>query len=318
MLALFMALQWGNPGYSRNFLILVILLFNFLHRHLTFPLVYGDPQALAQRKKSYLLLPLVFLGVTLVALAQPSFFRGLVVLSVLWTIYHTVMQKLGILRFYSRKAGYGLARIDRAILVSWFFTMVLFLASSPKVRGQAAGYAVSGEVLKNFFESIALILPYLLTVSLVISLIATFLYLREEWRHRDQISWPRNLYVLSILAIYAVFPYDLLVGFAIFGFSHSIEYLAFVNVYARKKFQTLPDSSSFMARAVRRQALSFGIFCLVGGLLFLVWHNVSLKTLNIYIVGSSFLHFLYDGWIWKVRKPKVGEPLGIQYATANS
>ena len=37
---------------------------------------------------------------------------------------------------------------------------------------------------------------------------------------------------------------------------------------------------------------------------------------QIYIVGSSFLHFIYDGWIWKIRQPDVGEPLGIQYAPA--
>jgi hypothetical protein len=40
------------------------------------------------------------------------------------------------------------------------------------------------------------------------------------------------------------------------------------------------------------------------------------EALGIYIVGSGFLHFIYDGWIWKVRRPEVGAPLGISYAAA--
>lgn len=316
VLALFFTLQQSHPLVSRNFLIFVILLFNFLHRHITFPLVYGDPHTFSQRKKWYLSLPLVFGAVTALAFYQPAWLRIVVVISVLWTIYHTVMQKLGILRFYSRKAGSGTATTDRLMVVSWFITMVLYLASSEQVRGQAAGYAATGVVLKNFFEGIAAFLPPLFWLSMIISLVATVLYARIEWKQRSHFSWPRNLYMLSILALYSVFTYDLLVGFAVFGFSHSIEYLAFVNVYARRKYLSLPRHSSFMAWATRRQLLTFGIFCLTGGLIFIFWHSISLRTLNIYIAGSSFLHFLYDGWIWKVRKAQVGEPLGISYATA--
>ena len=35
--------------------------------------------------------------------------------------------------------------------------------------------------------------------------------------------------------------------------------------------------------------------------------------LEVYIIGSSFLHFIYDGWIWKMRKPSVGRPLELSY-----
>jgi hypothetical protein len=37
-------------------------------------------------------------------------------------------------------------------------------------------------------------------------------------------------------------------------------------------------------------------------------------TISTCIVGSRFLSFLYDDWIWKVRKPGVGKPLDIEYA----
>jgi hypothetical protein len=31
----------------------------------------------------------------------------------------------------------------------------------------------------------------------------------------------------------------------------------------------------------------------------------------VYYSATSLLHFLYDGWIWKVRRPEVARPLGI-------
>lgn len=29
----------------------------------------------------------------------------------------------------------------------------------------------------------------------------------------------------------------------------------------------------------------------------------------VYYTSTSLLHFLFDGWIWKVRKPEVRQPL---------
>lgn len=68
-----------------------------------------------------------------------------------------------------------------------------------------------------------------------------------------------------------------------------------------------------MARVVRQQGLYFVLFILVSAAVFIPWFFISRATVQWYIVGSSFLHFIYDGWIWKVRDPKVGKALGIAY-----
>ncbi len=31
----------------------------------------------------------------------------------------------------------------------------------------------------------------------------------------------------------------------------------------------------------------------------------------VYYLGTSLLHFLFDGWIWKVRRPELRRPLGV-------
>lgn len=312
---IFFILDHAAHGFqSRNLVILVILLFNFLHRHITFPLVYGDPDIFKVRKKSYITLPIFFSVLTLVALYQKSFLNFLVILSVMWTIFHTLMQKMGILRFYSRKAGYGIPWIDKALVFSWFFTVLFLMGSAPHVRQRVAGYASAGRFLNSVFNSIDFILPTLTAVAMMVAVAVTILFLREEWKNRGRFHLPRNLYVTSILLLFVTFKYDLLVGYAVFGFSHAVEYLAFVNIYARKKYGGQENSKSLMARWVRRQALSMAIFSVILLSIFFYWRSISLTTLNIYIVGSSFLHFLYDGWIWKVRRPEVGRPLGIQYA----
>ena len=43
--------------------------------------------------------------------------------------------------------------------------------------------------------------------------------------------------------------------------------------------------------------------------------NINNYVLGLYITGSSFLHFIYDGWIWKVSKPHVGKPLDLKPVT---
>jgi hypothetical protein len=328
--AFFIVDQTELKAQSRNIILISILLFSFLHRHLTFPLVYGDPEQFRLRKKAYIFFPVFFLALTLFAIfytpagAGRGFYAArplllfLVVVSVLWNIYHTIMQKVGILRIYSRKSACGKSWVDKALLFAWLIFVFLQLGNDAEVRRQAAGLSHAGKMFGKFLELFLSALPFLSALALIVALWITFLYLREEYRHREQFHWPKNLFVLSVLSLYAAFWYDLLAGYAVFGFSHAIEYLAFVYIYAGKKFMQRPVESSWMARAARRQGLAMGLYCLVFMTAFLLWRLNSVLTLGLYILGSSFLHFLYDGWIWKVRDPKVGSPLGIHYGSSDA
>lgn len=426
VLVLFVALNlagWEDKGQS--LLIVAILLFNFLHRHLTFPLVYGDPEQLKRRRAAYFGLPLFFLVLTVFCLSmvKPArmesdpvpaafslppgarlnvhfqgpdekkpvkvlfsgaeqnaeqaaaafhrtlgtrlevsvngdrlvfqipegspdtafrfsgvpantawlsdlglktswgrwirdkrpWFLALVVVSVLWTMYHTVMQKVGLLRVYSRKANWGDAWLDKAAIFSWFVYVFCQSAAMESVRERVRTLAASGRVLHSIVQPMEAWLWIPAVLSLIVSLILTGLYVKKEAANPGGFNAPKNLFFLSVLGLYGVFFYDLLVGYAVMGFSHAIEYLAFVNIFSRKKYLAKPADSSLLARAVRRQAASFAFFALTLLAVFFIWRGYSRTTLQWYIVGSSFLHFIYDGWIWKVRQPEVGRPLGLNY-----
>ncbi len=296
------------PGANRPLLVTGVLFFNFLHRHLTLPLAYADPEEFRRRRIRYVLLPLFFAALSAALLSHSrEAFMILAALAVLWTMFHSVQQKIGLLRIYARKAGGGAPWADRLFVWSWFAALLLHLGASPAIRAQAASLAVAGRWLARGLDAAGPAVPILAWSALALALVSTALFLRQGF------TAAKALFALSILALYGIFLHDLVMGYAVFAFSHAVEYLAFVNLYARKKFLARPPESSLLARAVRQQALVFGAFIVLVGGTFVAWNWISRPTLQIYIIGSGFLHFLYDGWLWKVRHPEVGRPLDLAY-----
>lgn len=99
---------------------------SFIHRHYTFALVYGQKEEFKKRKRAYILLPIAFL-VLAVSTYLLGYFLILVAISAVWTMYHTIAQKYGFTRIYSRQAGYGYAWLDKGIIYSWFLYLFFTL-----------------------------------------------------------------------------------------------------------------------------------------------------------------------------------------------
>lgn len=293
-------------------IIVIVLLFNYVHRHYTMALVYGQKEEFDKRKQVYIYLPIIAIIVTALSVYF-KVFPYLLTLSVLWTMYHSVAQKYGFTRIYSRKAGYGKGWIDKGILYSWFFylffAMVVYERST--LLKYKAGRVIIGN-LNNYMDYISTLSYALLAVSIVF----TFIYIYEEIKNRKQISIPKNIFVVSTLSIYAIFFHSMVIGYIVFGFSHAIEYIAFVNIFVGAKYRKKPESNTFFSRVSKRQWLYSGVFAAVIIVLSLIGMKLDQNAFLIYIVGSSFLHFVYDGLIWKVRHPEVGKPLDIKYSSA--
>lgn len=292
----------------QGIIIILVLLFNYVHRHLTFALVYGEKEEFNRKKEIYIVLPLLAVFVTYLSLVF-GFFKILLTVSVLWTMYHTVTQKYGITRIYSRKAGYGEGWIDKSIIYSWF--VFLFFALANKEKETIIQYQ-AGQVILNAIGDNLSFLIYPAYVSFFVAIIFTLIYAYSEYKNRDKISIAKNLYVVSVLLLYSTFFYSLVAGYIVFGFSHAIEYIAFVNIFVKSKYKK-KTSDSVLAKASKKLWLYSSLFALVVVVLSLTGLKYNENALVIYIVGSSFLHFIYDGMIWKVRRPEVGKPLEIKY-----
>lgn len=293
-------------------IIVITLLFNYVHRHLTMALVYGQKEEFDKRRQVYIYLPVI----AVVATALSVYFKVfpyLLTLSVLWTMYHSVAQKYGFTRIYSRKAGYGKGWVDKGILYSWFFYLffAMLLYEQSTILKYNAGRVILGHAAPymGYIASLSYIL-------IAVSIIFTLIYIYQEFINRKQISIPKNIFVISTLSIYAIFFHSMIIGYVVFGFSHAIEYIAFVNIFVASKYKKVDDSKKLFKKISNKQWLYSGAFSAVIVVLSLIGMKLDQNAFLIYIVGSSFLHFIYDGLIWKVRQPEVGRPLDIKCSSA--
>ena len=298
------------PNYFAEILIIVAVT-SFVHRHYTFALVYGQKEEFEKRRKAYIALPILFLALA-VSFYYMNIFFILLAVSIVWTMYHTIAQKYGFTRIYSRKAGYGYAWLDKGIIYSWF--VYLFFALGERNRDLLQQYH-EGRTLIRFVGDYFHIFTMISYVALAVAIAFTAIYIYVELKNWDKISLPKNIFVFSVLLLYAIFFQSLIVGFLVFGFSHALEYIAFVNLFVSSKYKKRQDTGSFFSKVTKRQWLYAGIFTLMLAGVSFAGININNYVLGLYITGSSFLHFIYDGWIWKVSKPEVGKPLDLKPIT---
>ena len=147
-------------------------------------------------------------------------------------------------------------------------------------------------------------------VLIVVTAILTVLYVRDALS-RPHPAWPKLLYAASIPLLYATFFFHVGIGWAVFTFAHAIEYIAFVNFFARKKYRGRSPASSPMAWLVHRQLPAMVVYMLVAGGGYWLWSVSAAAALHTYIVATGFLHFIYDGWIWKDPRARALQAPGI-------
>jgi hypothetical protein len=102
-----------------------------------------------------------------------------------------------------------------------------------------------------------------------------------------------------------------IVGYLCFGVAHALEYVAFVHHFGQQKFAQ-SGAPGLTAALLRRPLLTapLVIGVLLGAFILLGDHRTA-DVYLVYYMGTSLLHFLFDGWIWKVRRPEVRRPLGV-------
>jgi hypothetical protein len=313
----------------------IALALSYVHRHYTFLLVYGDRETFAARARSYLVLPALAFVVLALIVRVPDAVRvevpgagsvspWLVVgtLAGMWNVWHTVMQRHGIARIYAGKAGGGLqdpAHGRRDLHMLW---SVIALVAVVVVAFRPATF----EGLLNARRLLATLQPAhdsgalwvgVAAVSLL-ALTRVSIWLRHElaaplpWRARV----PRWSFLASTLALLGIFVvHGPIIGYLCFGVAHAIEYLFFLHHFGRRKFAR-PEDRGLVARMLRHPLRSGPL--LVGSLLAVYWvfrDQQNTDAWLVYYTATSMLHFLYDGWIWKVRTPAVARPLGLEPAS---
>ena len=302
--------------------ILVVLGLTSIHRHYTFVLVYGDGPTFRERAVAYIAAPIVVFGLAALALghdrpvAIAGFeihpFTAMLIASGLWNVWHTVQQRYGILRAYAGKARGGLktrahSRRDRLLLWTAVLALAVLLPWSRASTFESHPNAL--RVLRNLEP----IVDHPAYVAAVVAALAALVIVARQWwqfeREAEVDRGPRWLFLGSTIALLVVFVvHGPIVGYLCFGAAHALEYLAFVHHFAERRFEG--EHRSVAATFLGRPIVFAPILIAGLGLLYLAMRER--QGTNVYLayyVGTSMLHFLYDGWIWKLRQPKVSAPL---------
>jgi hypothetical protein len=312
----------------------------YIHRHYTLLLVYGDSATFKARAKQYLLAPVVLLavivsarfgkGVTLIKLGplEVTSWGMIVAVGTTWNIWHTLQQRYGILRAYGGRAQHGLetrahARRDFWLLWSWVaVVVVLVLGYQRRTFSQHKSTWYIEQQLGPYFAT-----PVATALSAAVVL-ATLVLTLNWLRHELNAAVPlkqrsaRVVFLFSTILLLSVFAWHgPIVGYLCFGVAHALEYLAFVHHFTQRKYVGGADNSVPMGSGVpagvaatlfSQPALSVPL--LIGGLIaayLLLRSYRGTDAYVVYYITTSFLHFLYDGWIWKVRTQPIAKPLGI-------
>ncbi len=275
------------------------------HRWLTLFLVAIDPDRRAGKSRWLLgialLAALAVLGTWLITGALLC----LALIDYLWNAWHFGAQHGGIARMYSRRAA------QRASPLQTWSLRVLVVYTSVRLAGWSTGWIEvhdEGALLLSITDGIvATICAALLAISLLRSPQIT----RGWWTYVASVA---TLYCAILLAVNLRSTGWVAVLVAAGAAFHAVEYLAIVTYYAKRR-ETSGSAGLFQTMARQWTVLLAWYLTLLGVLAFSAdqsWRNFWLG-INLW---AAFLHYAYDGLIWKLRERGTASTLGVELAPA--
>src|SRR4051812_21206132 len=114
---------------ARN-LVAGALVLSFMHQPLTLALVYGDRRRFDGHRRLFVWGPVIAVAV-IVSVLRLHLAVLIVPVAAVWNTVHTLQQRYGLSRIASKKAGYGSARLDRAVLYVFMGAALLAVAAAP-------------------------------------------------------------------------------------------------------------------------------------------------------------------------------------------
>jgi hypothetical protein len=302
----------STPATLRTLVGLIFLL-SFAHQPLTLALVYGDRVQLEARRRLYLVAPVVLCFAVVAGLYVSL--TTVAVVAGLWTAEHTLMQRYGLTRIYGRKAGDDNGRLEKRMIISWLVLAMVFVTAFVDLERLVARIGMGGTNARGVhllaeFRPVArwLLLPIVIAV---VTLIA------QWWRAERALAVSANpakhVYLAATAALIAVVLIDPIAGFAGYVGGHALEY--FVIVHRSLRTRAAQGDSSVIAAATatarRRVATYVAYAAAIVALVMLSWDVLDGRVYGFLVLFLGGLHILYDGFIWKLRRPALAASLGV-------
>lgn len=286
---------------------------SFAHQPLTLGLVYGDPAQRSAKRWLYRIAPVVAALAVLIGIHVSLTLVALI--AGLWNAEHTLMQRYGVMRIYGRKAGDTNGGLEKPMLIAWLVTALTFLGGYVDLQGLLLKINMGGTNADSvrLLDRLSTVAAWLFWPSLIVSAVLLVRWTRVERASGRGIGTAKDWYVAATFGLVLAVMIDPIAG--IFGYvaAHSIEYFGIVHTSLRRRAAT--GDVSPVARSTSTAWRRTGVYSLYALVILAVMY-VTLEfwggTLYAFaVLYFGALHILYDGFVWKLRKPATAASLGI-------
>ena len=313
---------------------LAVIAFASLGHHLPgFMRAYGDRELFARYRTRFLCVPPLIFALALLfsppaELAQSlgvpwKHLHGLEFILLIWGTWHGLMQTYGFMRIYDLRQGINdrwSARLDHWLCLAVFAAGVVF--SDARVFGIANAMWQSGLPLFGP-EWVWWTRVVVGSAGLAVG-IAYVLNLVNRRRQGDPVSGLKLLLIGTTGWFYwytGRLSTNVLIGLAMFEIYHAVQYYALVWIYNRRLFSRASESFGPLGFLFRDRWTMLGMYLAAIG----AYSSIRYFTVdaNEYVfcggsenahqwlvalfVSSSFLHFYFDGFIWRVSEKNTQE-----------
>jgi hypothetical protein len=259
------------------------------HRWITLAIVFLDRERFAARRWLFIGVAAIVIAVCLGVRISTGTLTCLLTIDYLWNAWHFASQHHGIYRIYGRLTEP--ARSAGLALEKWVLRLFILYVI---VRVAGATWSYPGfEQTFHMADWLALAAP---------AWLATSDFLRGP-------SLPRSTYLLSTLCLYTgllasvhfLQPSLVLALATASAIFHAVEYLALVTWSARQRHTSRGDQLGLFARIVPQWAVALTLFmAILGSSGWLLDQHLLRPWLFVNVI-VAFLHYAYDGLIWRQR-----------------
>lgn len=288
----------------------VIFVISFAHQPLTLGLVYGDPAQRDAHRRLYRWAPWVALALIVVGL---NVSLSLVAVTAgLWNAEHTLMQRYGVMRIYGRKAGDDQGRIEKPMLIIWLVAGIAYIGGYVDLHQLVNRLRVGETNAKSLdlLGGLSSAARVLFWVAAIAGVVLAVRWWKAERRLGVAASRPKHWYALGTAGLIIAVMIDPIAGVAGYVAAHAIEYFAVVHTSLRTRDDAAPVATATRTPG-RRVTTYAAYFAFIGGIVYFTWSPFNGKLYAFAILFFGALHILYDGFVWKLRRPAVAASLGI-------
>lgn len=307
-------------GYANNLAMFVLYVMALGHHLPGFLRIYIDPELFAFYRWRFIVIPVLVICFAYVLAALNL--HTLTVVTFVWGLWHGIMQVYGFARIYDAKQGEFsplTAWLDWILCVTWFVLLAFgstFFADDFRLRTAEAGSSYVAELFLSPIVRFAL-------VGITLAITAIHLcYTGWAWWRGRRVSVLKIYLLAASIGLfcisYRLFRNDKLISLAVWEAFHDIQYYAIVWCNNRRihDARQLSGLGRVLFRPGRQALLLYlGLIAIYGAIDLgsrMLTDPAIGEILRPALVASAFLHFYFDGFIWKIRRSNVRRDLQIE------